>query len=61
MDHTLFAKVERRVDFKRKGAEQRVYVSVVPETRAETARCRFVTNPGLCRGFRFVERRPKRP
>ena len=32
VDHTLFAKVAGRVAFKRKGAEQRVYVSVLPET-----------------------------
>jgi large subunit ribosomal protein L27 len=31
-DHTLFAKVTGRVEFKKKGAEQRLYVSVVPET-----------------------------
>lgn len=32
VDHTLFAKAAGRVTFKRKGAEQRVYVSVLPET-----------------------------
>jgi large subunit ribosomal protein L27 len=32
VDHTLFAKASGRVDFKRKGTEQRVYVSVLPET-----------------------------
>lgn len=32
VDHTLFAKVSGRVQFKRKGAGQRVYVSVLPET-----------------------------
>jgi large subunit ribosomal protein L27 len=31
-DHTLFAKVTGRVEFKKKGAEQRLYVSVIPET-----------------------------
>ena len=31
VDHTLFAKVTGRVQFKRKGAEQRVYVNIVPE------------------------------
>jgi large subunit ribosomal protein L27 len=31
-DHTLFAKVTGRVEFKKKGVEQRLYVSVVPET-----------------------------
>jgi large subunit ribosomal protein L27 len=31
VDHTLFAKVTGRVEFKRKGAEQRVYVNIVPE------------------------------
>ena len=31
VDHTLFAKVNGRVEFKRKGAEQRVYVNIVPE------------------------------
>jgi large subunit ribosomal protein L27 len=30
-DHTLFAKVSGRVQFSKKGAEQRTYVSVVPE------------------------------
>jgi large subunit ribosomal protein L27 len=30
-DHTLFAKVSGRVQFSTKGAEQRTYVSVVPE------------------------------
>jgi large subunit ribosomal protein L27 len=31
VDHTLFAKAPGRVAFTRKGAEQRVYVSVLPE------------------------------
>ena len=31
-DHTLFALVNGRVAFKKKGAEQKLYVSVVPET-----------------------------
>jgi large subunit ribosomal protein L27 len=31
-DHTLFAKVAGRVEFKKKGVEQRLYVSIVPET-----------------------------
>jgi large subunit ribosomal protein L27 len=30
-DHTLFAKVTGKVQFRRKGAEQRMYVSVVPQ------------------------------
>jgi len=30
-DHTLFAKVNGKVVFQKKGAEQRTYVSVVPE------------------------------
>ena len=30
-DHTLFALVTGRVAFSRKGAEQRTYVSVIPE------------------------------
>ena len=30
VDHTLFAKVNGRVEFKKKGAEQRVYVNIVP-------------------------------
>ncbi len=30
-DHTLFAKVTGKVQFRKKGAEQRMYVSVVPE------------------------------
>jgi large subunit ribosomal protein L27 len=29
-DHTLFAKAEGRVTFKKKGAAQRTYVSVLP-------------------------------
>ena len=31
-DHTLFAKVAGRVEFKKKGVEQRLFVSIVPET-----------------------------
>jgi large subunit ribosomal protein L27 len=31
-DHTLYAKVTGRVEFKKKGAEGRLYVSVLPET-----------------------------
>lgn len=31
VDHTLFAKVNGRVDFKKKGVDQRVYVNVLPE------------------------------
>ncbi|HEV2284914.1 MAG TPA: 50S ribosomal protein L27 [Steroidobacteraceae bacterium] len=30
-DHTLFAKVSGKVHFQKKGAEQRMYVSVLPE------------------------------
>ena len=30
VDHTLFAKVNGRVEFRRKGADQRVYVNIVP-------------------------------
>ena len=30
-DHTLFAKVAGKVQFQRRGAEQRLYVNVVPE------------------------------
>jgi large subunit ribosomal protein L27 len=30
-DHTLFAKVSGKVQFQKKGAAQRMYVSVVPE------------------------------
>ena len=30
-DHTLFAKMAGQVQFQRKGAEQRTYVSVLPE------------------------------
>lgn len=33
-DHTLFAKVNGRVQFQKKGAEQRTYVSVLPEKAA---------------------------
>jgi large subunit ribosomal protein L27 len=35
-DHTLYAKVSGRVAFKRKGPDQRLHVSVLPEL-AETA------------------------
>ena len=31
-DHTLYAKVTGRVEFKKKGAAGRLYVSVLPET-----------------------------
>jgi large subunit ribosomal protein L27 len=30
-DHTLFAKVTGRVQFRKKGAEKRTFVSVLPE------------------------------
>jgi large subunit ribosomal protein L27 len=30
-DHTLFAKVSGKVQFQRRGAEQRLYVNIVPE------------------------------
>ncbi len=30
-DHTLFAKVSGRVHFRKKGAEQRTFVNVLPE------------------------------
>jgi large subunit ribosomal protein L27 len=30
-DHTLFAKISGRVQFKKKGSEGRLYVSIVPE------------------------------
>ena len=30
-DHTLFAKVAGKVQFQRRGAEQRLYVNVLPE------------------------------
>jgi len=30
-DHTLFAKITGRVSFRKKGAEQRTFVSVLPE------------------------------
>ena len=30
-DHTLFAKVSGRVSFRKKGAEQRTFVNVLPE------------------------------
>jgi large subunit ribosomal protein L27 len=31
-DHTLFAKVAGKVHFQKKGAEQRLFVSVLPES-----------------------------
>ena len=37
VDHTLFAKVKGHVEFKRKGAGQRVYVNVLPEMASENA------------------------
>ena len=42
-DHTLFAKVAGKVQFQRRGAEQRLFVNVLPEigvteTPAETAK-----------------------
>ena len=33
-DHTLFAKVSGKVKFQKRGAEQRMYVHVFPETTA---------------------------
>ena len=36
-DHTLFALVNGQVAFKRKGPEQRMYVSVQPKPASETA------------------------
>ncbi|HTC52442.1 MAG TPA: 50S ribosomal protein L27 [Steroidobacteraceae bacterium] len=36
-DHTLFALVTGRVQFARKGVEQRTYVSVLPEAEATSA------------------------
>jgi large subunit ribosomal protein L27 len=36
-DHTLFALVTGRVQFARKGVEQRTYVSVLPEPEAPAA------------------------
>jgi len=37
-DHTLFAKIEGKVFFKKKGSEQKLFVSVLPaETAAGTA------------------------
>jgi large subunit ribosomal protein L27 len=35
-DHTLFAKIAGKVLFQKKGAEQRMYVSVLPEGEAVT-------------------------
>ena len=36
-DHTLFALVKGKVEFRKKGAEQRLYVSVLPEAEASGA------------------------
>ncbi len=36
-DHTLFAKVSGKVLFQKKGVEQRMFVSVLPEAVAESA------------------------
>jgi len=35
-DHTLFAKVDGKVVFQKRGVEQRMYVSVVPEAAVST-------------------------
>ena len=35
-DHTLFAKVTGKVHLQKKGAEQRLYVSIQPESAAKT-------------------------
>ena len=35
-DHTLFAKIAGKVLFQKKGAEQRLYVSVLPEGETAT-------------------------
>ena len=37
VDHTLFAKVSGKVKFQKRGAEQRLYVHVVPEAKAAEA------------------------
>jgi large subunit ribosomal protein L27 len=37
VDHTLFAKVNGHVEFKRKGTEQRVYVNILPVAASESA------------------------
>jgi large subunit ribosomal protein L27 len=34
VDHTLFAKIAGKVKFQKRGAEQRMYVHVVPEAAA---------------------------
>jgi large subunit ribosomal protein L27 len=36
-DHTLFAKVSGKVKFQKRGAEQRMYVHVLPEATAAEA------------------------
>ena len=36
-DHTLFAKVSGKVKFQKRGAEQRMYVHVLPEAQAAEA------------------------
>jgi ribosomal protein L27 len=36
VDHTLFALVSGKVKFAKRGAEQRLYVHVLPEAAAET-------------------------
>jgi large subunit ribosomal protein L27 len=33
-DHTLFAKISGKVLFQKKGADQRLYVSILPETES---------------------------
>ena len=37
VDHTLFAKVSGKVKFQKRGAEQRMYVHVLPEAQAAEA------------------------
>ena len=36
-DHTLFAKISGKVKFQKRGADQRMYVHVVPEAQAAQA------------------------
>jgi ribosomal protein L27 len=37
VDHTLFAKISGVVQFQKKGADQRLYVSILPEGAATGA------------------------
>ena len=59
VDHTLFAKITGTVKFSKRGAEQRMYVHVVPEAAGSRDRTEvsapavadLLKTPAKCRGF----------